>query len=73
MKLIRFEDKTKIKLFRGNDLGHYDRSVWFYVRIAVEKNELLQRTRRNTDASTANDNIVKSNVMQGDSNTHDLQ
>ena len=60
-------------MFFGNDLGHYDRSVWFYVRIAVEGNELKQRTPRNTDASTANDDIVKSNVMQGDSNTHDLQ
>ena len=60
-------------MFFGNDLGHYDRSVWFYVRIAVEGNELEQRTRRNTDASTANADIVKSNVIGGDNNTHDLQ
>jgi hypothetical protein len=56
MKLIRFEDKTKIKLFRGNDLGHYDRFPRFYV----------QRTPRNTDASTANADIVKLNDHCGD-------
>ena len=40
--------------------------------IAVEGNELKQRTPRNTDASTANANIIKWNVMEGHNNTHDL-